>query len=223
MSDSAAVLSRVLAVFGLSLLLGASLLLTTQWAIASFRPTLVEIDNLKHKLSIARPKRAQDRALHRQGLPRQTREAGNSWHAAVEDVQPPEQWLENATQQTYSQHSAFDGDLRRNRSISQPPSTDLDVQHSQQGSHKGNDTAEAAPRTQALSANETDRCRTVLGDWCQHALRQHDVLPRKQPPSSNLSCHADCNGVGNCNAITGTCDCPAGGSISHLHLTRCMC
>ena len=214
MSTSATSSSKIIAVFGLSLLLGVSLLLSTQWAIVSFRPNLVETDNVK---STADPRQAREHALQRQGLLRQTKAAWKELRAALQTVQPPEQWPDQANQQFNNERSASGNSLNDAKTgiflASQASPRDPRTQQSQQGAQQDNNTAEGPSRTQPLSDRETARCRTVLGDWCQHALRQHAVSQATLPPSGNLTCPADCNGVGNCNAITGICDCPAGDSF----------
>lgn len=222
MSISAALLSRVIAVFGLSLLLGVFLLLSTQWALVSFRPNLVEVDNLRLNLSTADPRQAREHALQRQGSLRQTKGAGNDLRAAIKTVQPPEpeQWPDQATdQQLHRERSAFVNtviDPETGPSASQPSPSDLRTQHSQPSAEEGTSAAVAPSGIDTLPNDEAARCRTVLGGWCQHALQQHAVSQTTGALSGNLTCHADCNGVGNCNAITEGCDCPAGGSSSKV-------
>ena len=41
-------------------------------------------------------------------------------------------------------------------------------------------------------------------------------LPMQAPPRGNKTCPNDCNGVGNCHAEYGYCQCPAGDSSRNL-------
>lgn len=54
------------------------------------------------------------------------------------------------------------------------------------------------------------RCKHAIGDWCLRALSSNLTTTATPPTLGTRSCTAGCNGVGNCNADTGACDCPAG-------------
>ena len=54
------------------------------------------------------------------------------------------------------------------------------------------------------------RCKHATGDWCLRALCSNLTTIATPPILGTRSCTAGCNGVGNCNADTGACDCPAG-------------
>ena len=54
------------------------------------------------------------------------------------------------------------------------------------------------------------RCKHAIGGWCLRALSSNLTTIATPPPLGTRSCTAGCNGVGNCNADTGACDCPAG-------------
>jgi hypothetical protein len=61
------------------------------------------------------------------------------------------------------------------------------------------------------------RCFGTRGAWCQRYEAAAPV-PWAAPPLGSKDCpetpHGPCNGVGNCNAASGLCECPAG---------RCLC
>ncbi len=69
----------------------------------------------------------------------------------------------------------------------------------------------------ALTRQEKARiwalCGQSQGTWCRRFHRQNAV-PFKPAPRGSKTCPKDCSGVGNCNADTGTCECPAGGLSS---------
>lgn len=54
------------------------------------------------------------------------------------------------------------------------------------------------------------RCQHTSGSWCQSALSFNSKRPSIPSPAGVKNCSAGCNAVGNCNADTGVCDCPAG-------------
>lgn len=69
----------------------------------------------------------------------------------------------------------------------------------------------------ALTRQEKARiwalCGQSQGTWCRRFHRQQ-ALPFKPVPRGSKKCPKDCNGVGNCNADTGICECPAGERIT---------
>jgi hypothetical protein len=78
----------------------------------------------------------------------------------------------------------------------------------------------------ALTRQEKARiwalCGQSQGTWCRRFHRQQ-ALPFKKAPRGSKTCPKDCNGVGNCNADTGICECPAGGRISDHIVQRAHC
>ena len=57
-------------------------------------------------------------------------------------------------------------------------------------------------------------CQFALGEWCNtwysDERRGKNLVKWKDPPSGNVSCLWDCNGVGVCDYLRGSCRCPAG-------------
>lgn len=54
------------------------------------------------------------------------------------------------------------------------------------------------------------RCKHTLGEWCTQALSVNRAAAATPDSPGGRICTAACNIVGNCNADTGVCDCPAG-------------
>ena len=54
------------------------------------------------------------------------------------------------------------------------------------------------------------RCKHTLGQWCKQALSVNRTAAASPDLLGEKGCTAACNTVGNCNADTGVCDCPAG-------------
>jgi hypothetical protein len=59
------------------------------------------------------------------------------------------------------------------------------------------------------------RCQHTSGSWCQSALSFNSKRPPILSQAGVKICSAGCNAVGNCNADTGVCDCPAGKDTFH--------
>ena len=59
------------------------------------------------------------------------------------------------------------------------------------------------------------RCQHTSGSWCQSALSFNSKRPPIPSQAGVKNCSAGCNAVGNCNADTGVCDCPAGNDTLH--------
>lgn len=59
------------------------------------------------------------------------------------------------------------------------------------------------------------RCQHTTGSWCQSALSFNSKRPPISSQAGVKNCSAGCNAVGNCNADTGVCDCPAGTDTFH--------
>lgn len=200
---------RVAAFLGLSFVGGVAFLRQT-WIIA---PQQFSLNSFYMRAwhagvrSTANPQHARAHALDRLEALRQTKRAGSESHKAA--LQEPETLLSFTDQNWHN--------------------TDPDSEEVQQLFHKGiasNDSAAVAndisqsDRARVFIKTEGEiaaRCRSTLGDWCQHAMRQYSIAKRALSPSGNLTCHAGCNGVGNCNAFTGECDCPAGEAASPLN------
>ena len=62
------------------------------------------------------------------------------------------------------------------------------------------------------------RCKHANGGWCLQAVFSNLTTIARPPPLGTRSCTAGCNGVGNCNADTGACDCPAGIALTFSRL-----
>ena len=61
------------------------------------------------------------------------------------------------------------------------------------------------------------RCKHTLGDWCRQALSINHTTAATPDSPGTKGCTAACNIVGNCNADTGDCDCPAGEATMLQH------
>ena len=62
---------------------------------------------------------------------------------------------------------------------------------------------------QADSSAAGGRCSLARGSWCA-GFQQQEAVARRAPPRGDKLCPGDCGGVGNCNADSGSCVCPAG-------------
>ena len=70
------------------------------------------------------------------------------------------------------------------------------------------------------------RCKHTLGKWCRQALSVNCTTAASPSLPGEKGCTAACNNVGNCNADTGVCDCPAGKATMQVmptHLRCCSC
>ena len=91
-------------------------------------------------------------------------------------------------------------------------------------------TQKLAQARQAQAQNDISRrCKHTLGEWCTQALSTTRAAAATPDSPGGRGCTAACNIVGNCNADTGVCDCPAGQPASTLCDSRqsfigdCLC
>lgn len=76
------------------------------------------------------------------------------------------------------------------------------------GDPQAQDSAEA--RSAQPQDDISRRCKYTLGEWCRQALSVNRTTAATPHSFGQKGCTAACNIVGNCNADTGVCDCPAG-------------
>lgn len=227
--SSTTALSSLTTVLGLVLLLGAIGLLTSRWGTASQRSVTISTQQKQQnsmKVLTVKSQHPREPAVQRQDRLRWTEAAENTSFAALNPVQSLYHGHHGHTdhdQHLLSVHSTSYSASSPEPQISASHLSTIraaaeDTKHGSSGSHEGFGTTAGMPADMRaldsqLSAKEVAaRCRTTIGEWCQHALKQQAVSDRSQPISGSQTCHSDCNGVGNCNALTGICDCPAGGT-----------